>query len=568
MARSRVALSVSAATAIAVTLLLAFHLTQTIELPVRDAAMRLLPARPAASTLVVAIDESSLRERGPWPWPRAVLAQIIDRAADGGARGVVLDVLLAEPRDGDDVLARAMRRVPTIVISALDEHGQWLLPAPVIQAAGTAGHGNFELDHDGILRRLASTKQSGDRALTAVSVEAASLVTGAPVAVGRSIAPAFRTRPRSVPQISAEALLRSPALAERLRGKLVFAGPTALALGDRVLTPVAARHIPDPGVTVHAAATESLIRGEEIHDLPPIAGGLLAGVAAGAIVGVRRSRIAALAATAIIAIGGLLLLATSGVAIPFVVLLVCALGTLLATEGARMTEAVRHGAESSRVLAHELKTPLASMRNLSQLLGGFELTESERRRAASLLAAEAGKLESMVNVLLDLERLPLRDFQASSDVINLGALVGSRVEFLQGGTDRPLNMSASSPVFVRTDPALIERVVDNLVGNALKYTAAPSPVTITVDRRGGEAVLEVEDRGPGLMGAERARVFDRFFRGSSAAGTQGLGLGLSLVAEVARWHGGTVAVDDAPSGGSRFRVISPLAAAAARAGEM
>jgi signal transduction histidine kinase len=129
-----------------------------------------------------------------------------------------------------------------------------------------------------------------------------------------------------------------------------------------------------------------------------------------------------------------------------------------------------------------------------------------------------------------------------------------------------LTVSNAPGVLIRADAALIDRVVDNLVGNAMKYTS--SPIAVTVRRRGAEGVLEVEDRGSGIDEAERARIFDRFFRGSAAAGTEGLGLGLSLVAEVARWHGGSASVHSATESGSLFRVAFPLAPAVAKAGAM
>jgi signal transduction histidine kinase len=586
--RSGMAVYVAVAAAIAVTLLLAFGVDRTVELPIRDFAVRLLPSRPAASTVVVAIDEQSLREIGAWPWSRTVLAEIVDRAADGGARAVILDTLLPEPRGGDEDLAKAMRRIPTVMVCVLKEHGEWLLPAASIRDVGTLGHGNFEHDHDGILRRLASTKQSRDRALTAVSLEAASMITSAPVPVGRSIAPAFRTPPAAVPLISAADLMRTPALAARLRGKLVFIGPTALGLGDRVLTPVSREH--DPGVTVHAAAAESFIRGEEIYEIPPVVAGVGAGLVIASMLlqrGSRRKRLAAATSLAVLLIvGGLLLLASTGVAIPFALLLLSVLLSTATVEAMQMASDVRksdialeeiatrmaeHQArevESKRVLAHELKTPLASMRGLTQLLGGYELNEAERRRVASLLESEAGKLQSMVQGLLELERLPLRDFDASSTVIDLSDLVRGRVEFLRNGTDRTLLMPAAPAVLVRADPALVERVVDNLVGNAVKYTPPPSPVTITIAEIAGNAVLDVEDRGSGIGDSERERIFGRFVRGSSAAGTEGLGLGLSLVAEVARWHGGTASVERGPQGGSRFRVVFPMPPATAKAEAM
>jgi len=539
----------AAAAAIAATLLLASAIGRSMELPARDVAMRLLPARAATSTTIIAIDEQSIATLGRWPWSRAVLAQLVDRAADAGARGVVIDILLAEPGPGDDQLARAAKRLPVIAVSVLDEHGQWLMPSKTLGSDVIAAHGNFELDRDGILRRFAATKQSRDRALTAVPVEAASILTSAPVPVGKSIAPAFRTRPRDVPQVSAV----SPA--HNLKGKIVFIGPTAFALGDRVLTPVSRR--PEPGVTVHAAATESLIRGEEIRELPPIVSGLLVGIAVWSILRWRWTAVA-------IAIG-LVLLMAANIAAPFVTMLLAALITIGATESARTIRALRQSrvtvtklTESRGLLAHELKTPLASMRGLTQLLGGFELTDAERRRVTALLESEAGKLQSMVNVLLDLERLPQRDLQTSTSVVDLGALVAARVEFLQASTERELSTSIAPNVLVRADAALLERVIDNLAGNALKYTS--EAVHVVVHRDDREAFIDVEDRGPGISADDRERIFQRFFRGSSAAGTQGLGLGLSFVAEVARWHGGRVSLVDMPNG-SRFSVAIPLGGA-------
>lgn len=548
------------AVGVAVTVLLAFGALDRVELPVRDAAMWLLPRRAASATIIVAIDEASIERLGPWPWPRERLAEIVDRAAGAGARGVVFDILLVDAREGDDRLAAALRRVPAVAVAVLAEDGNWRLPAPSLREAAKMGHGNFEFDADGILRRFSSTKQSGARALAALALEAAALREAVVVPVGRTIAPAFRTRPRDVPQVSAMQLLdvERRASARRrsteLRGRIVFIGLTAVALGDRVKTPVS--RDAEAGVTVQAASAESVLRGEEIRDFPPIAGGLLAGLLAW----MARRRVLAVAAALLVLAGGVLLIGLTGVAIPMVTLLLTIalvqtadLAQRLGKTRAAFTEHRVHEAESKRVLAHELRTPLASMRGLTQLLGGFELSEAERKRVTSLLESEAGKLESMVGGLLDLERLPLRDFKASTSVLDLGKLVAARVEFLRAGTDRPLIMQTpDDAVPVRADATLVERVVDNLVGNALKY--AEGPVTVAVQRNGAGAMLEVADEGTGLGAADRERVFQRFFRGSSAAGTQGLGLGLSLVAEVAKWHGGGASVDARRGGGTVFRV--------------
>lgn len=572
------ALWIGLAVGTAVTLLLAFDVPYAIELPLRDFVVRALPDKPATATAVIAIDERSLRQLGPWPWPRATLATLVDNAADAGAKAVILDILLADPRPGDEILAQSMTRIPTAAVSVLVEGEEWIVPAPALQKSATVAHGNFELDHDGILRRFATTKQSGERAYTALSLEARSILRADAVPVGQTVAPMFRTPPRAVPRVSAADVLRGAT--SPLRRKLVFVGPTALGLGDRVLTPVSSTLAPDPGVTVHAAATESLLRDERVRVLAPIVSGLAAGLFAGGITAMRRrSRRARLAfeIAVLIAIifGGAALLAMKGLAIPFATLLQVTIITAVAVEARVMTASSKdlgiqletiathlaeqraHEIESKRVLAHELKTPLASMRGLTQLLGGFDLSDAERRRVTTLLSAEADKLQSMVTALLDLERLPLRDFHASTSVTDLGDLVTARINLLRAGTDRPLIAAAPRGVLVRADPMLLERVVDNLVGNALKYT--DDDVRVSVANTNAEAVVEVADRGPGIAPADRERIFQRFVRGATAAGTEGLGLGLSLVAEVARWHGGRVSIEDAAEGGARFRFILPLA---------
>src|SRR5207248_9396138 len=130
MLRMRTSLLIAIAAGFAITLLLAFDVVDPLELPTRDLIVRRLPQKAAQRTIVIAIDEQSLRDVGPWPWDRSTLATIVDRAADAGARGVILDILLAEGRSGDEKLANAAKRLPVLAVAVVDEHGRWLLPGP------------------------------------------------------------------------------------------------------------------------------------------------------------------------------------------------------------------------------------------------------------------------------------------------------------------------------------------------------------------------------------------------------------------------------------------------------
>src|SRR5262249_36294814 len=166
-----------------------------------------------------------------------------------------------------------------------------------------------------------------------------------------------------------------------LRGRIVFIGLTAVALGDRVLTPVS--RDAEAGVTVQAASTESVIRGEEIHDISPIVGGLLAAI----IVWAARSRLLAtvFALLVVVADAFLITLPVVTLEVTIAIVLTIEIGRSLRATRAEFRRHRVQEAESKRVLAHELRTPLASMRGLTQLLGDFDLNDAERKRVATLL---------------------------------------------------------------------------------------------------------------------------------------------------------------------------------------
>jgi two-component system OmpR family sensor kinase len=121
-------------------------------------------------------------------------------------------------------------------------------------------------------------------------------------------------------------------------------------------------------------------------------------------------------------------------------------------------------------------------------------------------------------------------------------------------------VAAGSAPVVSGDAARLRQVLGNLVGNALTHTSAP--VTVRLSTATGNAVVEVEDKGPGIPPEDRPRVFERFYRAdtSRTRTSGGTGLGLSIVAALVAAHRGTVEVLETPGGGATFRVTLPLAA--------
>jgi signal transduction histidine kinase len=597
-------LAAAVAVGLAVSVAAAFDVVKPFELAFRDAAHRLLPAEAATRSIIVAIDERSLQREGAWPWPRERIAALLDGAAGAGAEAVAIDILLAESRPGDDLLAAALRSTNSVLAAALDGKGEWVLPAPELLRSSTAAHASFELDHDGVLRRFTATKQSGTLALAALPFHLASTGSALPVPAGKMVVPAFRVPPRAIPVVSATDLLHGdPSAAVSLDGRLVLIGPTALAIGDRVM--IVRSRAMDPGVMVHAAAVEAILAGDLVRELSPFASGIVSALLLWVVAPLRRlsagRRVAAGAALATAPLLAIFALAQLNIAIPGVAIGLAFGAVVVGREVLQLLTLVRQGRsaaakmgadlgvpakevgeadlgteleqlasamagrhieeiEGKRVLTHELKTPVAAIRNLTEVLVGFELSENERARVVSLIGGEAARLEALVGGLLELERLGLRDFEAGTREMDFGDIVSRRIDLLRLGSDRRIELDAQAGIQVRADEALLGHVIDNLVANAIKYSPYARPVHVSVHDHDGLGVLEVADRGSGVPERERTRVFNRFWRGAAARGTGGLGLGLSLVMEVVCWHGGAVVIADRPGGGAVFRVSLPQAA--------
>jgi PAS domain S-box-containing protein len=216
-----------------------------------------------------------------------------------------------------------------------------------------------------------------------------------------------------------------------------------------------------------------------------------------------------------------------------------------------------------RAVSHDLRTPLAVILWLAEALAAdpMILSPEEAREFLGRIAANAKALDRLVLDLLDLDRLNRGGPEIRFETVDLPALVGRVVEGLDVAEDHPVSVRAE-PVTVSADPALIERVVENLVINGVRHTPPRTEVWITVRAEDGGALVMVEDAGPGVPPACRRDIFEPFRRGpGDRRSASGLGIGLALVARFTELHGGRAWVEERPGGGASFRVFLPGAAA-------
>lgn len=249
-----------------------------LERPVSDFLLRVprLGAPEEAPFVVVSIDDPSLRQYGPLPWPRERIANLIRICRGGGARAIVLDMLFPEPAGGDLELGEAISEGPSILAAARNPDERWILPSPALGGVRLAAHSEALIEGDGIVRSIPARLQAGQLPLEALSVRAARLAgwEGA-TAPEEIIRPFFRPAPEQIPSFSALRVLDGDIPAGSFEDRVVFIGVSATGASDSYLVPVARHHALQPGVLVHASIAASILDGGLLHRASPASSFLL-----------------------------------------------------------------------------------------------------------------------------------------------------------------------------------------------------------------------------------------------------------------------------------------------------
>jgi K+-sensing histidine kinase KdpD len=234
----------------------------------------------------------------------------------------------------------------------------------------------------------------------------------------------------------------------------------------------------------------------------------------------------------------------------------------------KVTEATKRLAEMDRLkselvalASHELRTPLTAIQGFSELLATRPFAAAEVRRLADIMRAEAERLGRIVADFLDIARLerglPLA---LRCTPLDPAPLISEAVEvFRRTRTTHRLELHVDGALpRIDADADALDRVLKNLIANALKFSPAGSCVRVRARPEPGAVAVDVEDEGPGVAAAELARIFEPYYRAPSTAKLErGTGLGLAVVKSLVEAHGGTITAQCAGGRGTRMTFVIP-----------
>jgi signal transduction histidine kinase len=242
----------------------------------------------------------------------------------------------------------------------------------------------------------------------------------------------------------------------------------------------------------------------------------------------------------------LVVLATGGAA------LAAALAVRLAMEERSRREI--EGARRQLVAAasHDLRTPLASLRLLVESIDDGVATGETRDRYLKEIRTHVGVLSDLIDDLFELSRIEAGDISWTMRQVELHDLIGDTVAAMRAPADeRGVSIAADLPpgeLVASANAEKVQRVLFNLIQNAIRHTPADGSVTVRASTSGGNVEVEVADNGEGVPASDGERVFEAFYRGDAARGEDGAGLGLAISRAIVEAHGGKIWLEDGMPG--------------------
>ncbi|HME08568.1 MAG TPA: CHASE2 domain-containing protein [Bryobacteraceae bacterium] len=555
------------------------------------------PAPHTPQSLIVAIDGPTYKAMGGVGSYRSMVATALEQLQAAQPAVVAVDILLTDPADpAQNVrLATAMCATPNLVLIADLDNGQWDDPLPQFQeCADAVGHDTSDEDSlDGVTRVLPLEKRTARERHWALSLEAFRLQQKVPIIespedlqVGKEIIPArFMAsgkgfRPLRVifggdiPQISLLDLVTNPGSSERAKGKVVFIGVTDLSgARDRVRTPLDEM----PGVEVHAYAYETLAANRFLVDAPTLLAPsicLAIALLTALIFAFNSGWLAYLPSLVLLAAvhAAPVLFFRQGIVFPYfgplstvwLGLVGAAAYQLLFVRGQlQQSEAERtRYRQAFQWVTHEMRSPLTAIQGSSELMGRYNLSEEKRTQLAEMINSESKRLARMIQTFLDVERLSEGHIGLKKEPFAAEEVIETCVGRVRAQAERKeiqVHVADHLKGELNGDRELMEYAVYNLLTNAVKYSPAQTEITVLSEARGGELRISVKDQGIGVDSKELKSIFQKFYRTkrAEASGETGSGIGLSIVEQIVKVHGGTMEVTSEVGKGSCFTIVLP-----------
>ncbi len=222
-----------------------------------------------------------------------------------------------------------------------------------------------------------------------------------------------------------------------------------------------------------------------------------------------------------------------------------------------MEERSRRDIEEARrqlvaAASHDLRTPLASLRLLVESIDDGVVTGETRDRYLGEIRTHVAVLSDLVDDLFELSRIEAGDISWTMRQVELGDLIGDTVAAMRApAAERGVKIAAELPpghVVAQANAEKVQRVLFNLIQNAIRHTPADGSVTVRARSDGGGVEVEVADDGEGIPAADGEQVFDAFYRGDASRGEDGAGLGLAISRAIVEAHGGRIWLEDGMPG--------------------
>jgi heavy metal sensor kinase len=219
--------------------------------------------------------------------------------------------------------------------------------------------------------------------------------------------------------------------------------------------------------------------------------------------------------------------------------------------------------EMNNNIAHDLRSPLARIRGAAEMALTTVTSMEESKAVAAGMIEDCDRLMGMINTMLDIAEAEAGMAEPKWAVVDMAEVIGNaRDLFLPVAEEKEIVLTTEAAVGcrVRADARMLQRVVGNLLDNALKYTPVGGAVTISAWLQNENVMLRVRDSGIGISEKDLPRIFDKFYRCDRSRAEHGSGLGLSLVKAIVASHGGAIDVVSQPGKGAAFTVTLPRAA--------